>query len=333
MTESHPVKIGKEATVRELLKDEALHRLLADAKDGARGALARLLSIIERDDDSSRTLDHLLPLNTGNTILIGVTGAPGAGKSTLTSVLIGECRRSGNSVAVIAVDPSSPVSNGAILGDRVRMHSHSLDPQVYVRSMATRGWSGGLARAVPQAIRLLSATGWQVIIVETVGVGQVELEVVNLVDTTVVILNPGWGDAVQAYKAGLMEMANIYVINKADREGVSQTRADIQNLLSSQEARGWLPPVLETIATSGAGCGELWPTISRHREYLLEKGLLGPLCQQRTDHYFQEVLAKEIREKVKQTYMSDEFSSLRQQLLNNDIDIYTAIDLLLSRLQ
>jgi LAO/AO transport system kinase len=318
--------------VQKQLSNDELRRLLAEAQNGARGALARLLSITERDDGNSQTLDCLLPLDTGKAILIGITGAPGAGKSTLTSALIGECRRSGKSVAVLAVDPSSPVSEGAILGDRVRMHSHSLDLNVYVRSLATRGWSGGLARAIPQAIRLFSETGWQVIIVETVGVGQVELKVANVVDTTVVMLNPGWGDAVQAYKAGLMEIADIYVINKADREGVSRTRADILDLLSSKQATGWTPPVLETIATTGVGVESLWQEINNHRQYQEENELLDPLRRQRTDLYFQQVLDKEVRKKVIQVYRSDESASLRRQLLNNDIDVYSAVDLLLSLL-
>ncbi|MDG1785079.1 MAG: methylmalonyl Co-A mutase-associated GTPase MeaB, partial [Ilumatobacter sp.] len=193
--------------------------LFVDALEGDRGALARLLSLIERGDDEAREVGRLAYSRSGDGYTVGLTGAPGAGKSTLTSAIIGHLRSLELEVAVLAIDPSSPFTGGAILGDRVRMQDHATDPGVFIRSMATRGHLGGLSLATPEAVRLLDAIGRHWIVVETVGVGQVEVEVAGKADTTVVVVNPGWGDSVQANKAGLMEIADIFVINKADRKG------------------------------------------------------------------------------------------------------------------
>jgi LAO/AO transport system kinase len=246
--------------------------LLSLAEGGAAGdrrALARLLSFVERGGAPARELSRLTYPRSGDCYTIGLTGAPGSGKSTLTAGLIGEAlRETGSPVAVLAIDPSSPLSGGAILGDRVRMQEHALDHNVYIRSMATRGHLGGLAAAVPDAVRVLDSAGWPLVFVETVGVGQVEVEVAATCDTIVVVLNPGWGDAVQANKAGLLEVADVLVINKADRPGVRETKRDLVHMLQLTGEMSWMPPIVETVASSGEGTGALWQAISAHRAHL-----------------------------------------------------------------
>ena len=243
--------------------------LFASALQGDRGALARLLSLIERGGNDARTIGRLTYPKSGNGYTVGITGAPGAGKSTLTSAVIGNLRAQGVQVAVLAIDPSSPFTGGAILGDRVRMQDHATDTGVFIRSMATRGHLGGLSLATTEAIRLLDAVGCPWILVETVGVGQVEVEIAGKADTTIVVVNPGWGDAVQANKAGLMEIADIFVINKADRKGADETRRDLEQMLDLSDLAhdAWRPPILQTTATSGEGVEELWNTVAQHREH------------------------------------------------------------------
>ncbi|MHB8244687.1 MAG: methylmalonyl Co-A mutase-associated GTPase MeaB [Acidimicrobiales bacterium] len=242
---------------------------------GDRRSLARLLSLVERGGSPARELSRLTYPRSGASYSVGLTGAPGAGKSTLTGQLVTEAlKRTGSPVAVLAIDPSSPLSGGAILGDRVRMQEHALDPNVYIRSMATRGHLGGLAAAVPDAVRLLDAAGWPLVLVETVGVGQVEVEVAGTCDTIVVVLNPGWGDAVQANKAGLLEVADVLVINKADRPGVTETRRDLVHMIQLTGEMEWTPPIVETVASSGDGIHELWAAICTHREHLDSEGRL-----------------------------------------------------------
>lgn len=252
--------------------------LLAEASEPSSGsasrrALARLLSLVERGGAPAREIGRLTYARAGSAYSIGLTGAPGAGKSTLTGGLVGEALRRGNEkVAVVAVDPSSPLSGGALLGDRVRMQEHGLDTNVYIRSMASRGHLGGLAAAVPDAVRVFDALGWPLVLVETVGVGQVEVEVAGTCDTVVVVLNPGWGDAVQANKAGLLEVADVLVINKADRPGVRETRRDLKHMLQLSGELEWAPPIVETIASTGEGIGELFDAITSHREHMEETG-------------------------------------------------------------
>ena len=250
--------------------------LFASAVNGDRGSLARLLSLIERGGDDARTIGRLTYPKSGNAYTVGITGAPGAGKSTLTSAVIGNLRAQDVQVAVLAIDPSSPFTGGAILGDRVRMQDHATDTGVFIRSMATRGHLGGLSLATTEAIRLLDAVGCPWILVETVGVGQVEVEIAGKADTTIVVVNPGWGDAVQANKAGLMEIADIFVINKADRKGADETRRDLEQMLDLSDLAhdAWRPPILQTTATSGDGVEELWNTVAQHREHSTTTGLL-----------------------------------------------------------
>lgn len=256
--------------------------LFAAACRGERRALARLLSVVERGGDPARQLGELAAPQAAEAAdsahTVGITGAPGSGKSTLTGAVVEHVRRGGDTVAVLAVDPSSPFTGGAILGDRVRMNDHANDDGVFIRSMATRGHLGGLALAAPEAVRLFIATGHPLVLVETVGVGQVEVEIAGWADTTVVVVNPGWGDSVQANKAGLLEIADVFVINKADRDGAGQTRADLRQMLEFSADRddraAWRPPIVDAVATEGRGIDELWDAVVGHRAWAVETGEL-----------------------------------------------------------
>ncbi len=254
---------------------DALLERVRGARD--KGALARLISLVERslaDNDFGEVGIGAAEVEEDGYAVIGFTGAPGAGKSTLVDRLIGSIRTREQEVAVLAVDPSSPFSGGAILGDRIRMQAHTSDPGVYIRSLATRGHLGGLSVAVPEVVRLLQRVGYPWILVETVGVGQVEVEVVGEADITVVVLNPGWGDSVQASKAGLMEAADVFVINKADRPGLRDTRRDLESMLDLGGSPN-PPPIVETVATSGEGVGKLLDSLVGMRAEMAASGELS----------------------------------------------------------
>ena len=246
--------------------------LLDAARSGDRSALARLLSKVERGGAEARSVSEVTYGLVGRATTVGITGAPGAGKSTLTSSLVREMRSADVAVGVLAIDPSSPFTGGAILGDRVRMDEHVLDDEVFIRSMATRGHLGGLSVAVPDAARVLDAVGMEWVLIETVGVGQVEVEIAGEADTTIVVVNPGWGDTVQANKAGLMEIADIFVVNKSDRAGVDETVSDLERMLSLRSGSQWRPPVIRTIATEGVGSAQLWAAIQQHGEWSRASG-------------------------------------------------------------
>ncbi len=303
-----------------------LLQLALGGESGDRRSLARLLSYAEQGGPTGRELSRLTFAREGSSYSVGLTGAPGAGKSTLTSCLIAEVRGStGGPVAVLAIDPSTPLSGGAILGDRVRMQDHALDRGVYIRSMATRGHLGGLAAAVPDAIRVLDAAGWPLVLVETVGVGQVEVEVAASCDTVIVVLNPGWGDAVQANKAGLLEVADILVINKADRPGVRETRRDLVHMLQLSTSLDWVPPIVETVASTGDGIHELWAAIGSHRAHLeahggLERRRLARLVQE-TERLTLELFAEEVGALIR-----DPESAIRADLVARLTDPAVAAD-------
>ncbi len=310
--------------------------LIQQARDGDRAALARLISIIERGGPAARAVSRVTHPLSGSAYTIGITGAPGAGKSTLTSALVRVVRDAGDEVGVLAIDPSSPFTGGAILGDRVRMGDHALDRGVFIRSMATRGHLGGLALATPEALRALDAAGLPWVIIETVGVGQVEVEITGSADTTVVVVNPGWGDAVQANKAGLMEIADIFVINKADRPGAEDTQRDLEQMLElgfgGADPSRWRPPVLATVASTGAGAPELWDAIRRHRQHLVDAGLLEPRRIARTTDELQRIVAAQLLERAKALAAGTRFEALRDEVLERTIDPWTAADRLLDDL-
>ncbi|MET0145643.1 MAG: methylmalonyl Co-A mutase-associated GTPase MeaB [Ilumatobacteraceae bacterium] len=306
--------------------------LFEAARSGDRAAKARLLSLVERGGDGARDVARLVAPVAGAAYTVGLTGAPGAGKSTLTSALIRLLRAAGEEVAVLAVDPSSPFTGGAILGDRVRMQDHATDPGVYIRSMATRGHLGGLALATPEAIRLLDALGHRWILLETVGVGQVEVEVAGRADTTVVVVNPGWGDSVQANKAGLMEVADVFVVNKADRPGVDQTRQDLEQMLSLSAAPddGWPVPILATVASTGEGVPELWAAVTAHREHAAATGVLERRRRHRLADELRTVVARRLEQRARDACSGERWDAITDAVLAGTVDPWSAADEMLA---
>ncbi|MCU0260958.1 MAG: methylmalonyl Co-A mutase-associated GTPase MeaB [Ilumatobacteraceae bacterium] len=301
------------------------------ALSGDRAAVARLLSIIERGGEPAREVGRLSHPRSGHGYTIGLTGAPGAGKSTLTSATIAHLRSLELEVAVLAIDPSSPFTGGAILGDRVRMQDHATDPGVFIRSMATRGHLGGLSLATPEAVRLLDALGRRWILVETVGVGQVEVEIAGKADTTVVVVNPGWGDSVQANKAGLMEIADVFVINKADRAGVDQTRRDLEQMLDLSElGHDWRPPIVATVANTGEGVSDLWDAVLRHRAHAEASGQLTRRRTHRLREELREIVVQRLYEKARDLTTGDRWDELTDEVLHHRVDPWTAADEMLA---
>lgn len=303
--------------------------LLAAASAGDRVALARLLSIVERGGAASHVLARLVYANPPP-YTVGLTGAPGAGKSTLTSRLIVAARGGWPSgepvdqVAVLAVDPSSPFTGGAILGDRVRMQDHATDPTVYIRSMATRGHLGGLALAVPEAVRVLGAVGMPLVIVETVGVGQMEVDVAAAADTTVVVVTPGWGDSMQANKAGLLEVADVFVINKADRPGVREARRDLEQMLDLSPPGDWRPPIVDTVASTGEGVAGLWAAVDRHREHLAGSGRLADRRRERLAQELRRVVTARLHQRAEALTAGAAFDAAVAAIGEGSLDPYEA---------
>ena len=305
--------------------------LFEAALAGDRGAVARLLSLIERGGEAGRAVGRLAYPRSGGAYTVGLTGAPGAGKSTLTSATIGHLRSRELEVAVLAIDPSSPFTGGAILGDRVRMQDHATDPGVFIRSMATRGHLGGLALATPEAVRLLDAIGRKWILVETVGVGQVEVEVAGKADTTVVVVNPGWGDSVQANKAGLMEIADVFVINKADRKGVDETRRDLEQMLDLSDLPhdAWRPPIVATIGSTGQGVPALWDAVLAHRAHADKSGVLAERRAFRTGEELREIVVNRLRERAREICTGARWDELTESVVQHRVDPWTAADSML----
>jgi LAO/AO transport system kinase len=263
--------------------------------------------------------------------VVGITGSPGVGKSTSTSALVGALRKAGKRVGVLAVDPSSPFSGGALLGDRVRMQDHDTDPGVYVRSMATRGHLGGLAWSTPQALRVLDAAGCDVILIETVGVGQSEVEIAGLADTTLVLLAPGMGDGIQAAKAGLLEIGDVYVVNKADRDGADQVRRDLKNMLrlSARPADAWQPPVLATSAVSGTGVDDVAATVAEHFTWLQGSGQLQARRVRRARDEIEAIALTQLRSRWGEVGARSELEALAAKVVAGESDPYAAADALL----
>ena len=308
--------------------------LFAAARQGDRVALARLLSIIERGGGGARAIGRLAHPHGGRAYTVGITGAPGAGKSTLTSRLVAAMRADDLEVAVLAIDPSSPFTGGAILGDRVRMQDHVTDRGVFIRSMATRGHLGGLALAAPEAVRVLDAAGLRLVLLETVGVGQVEVEVAGTADTTVVVVNPGWGDAVQANKAGLLEVADVFVINKADRPGANDTERDLRQMLELSNLGGdeWHPPIVRTVAATGEGAAELWDKVGEHRSFLETTGRLDERRARRLTDEVREIVVRRLERWAYQMSAGPEFDRLRDDVVERRLDPYSTADRLLAKL-
>ena len=304
------------------------NELFGAACAGDRAALARVLSLLERGDAVAREVGRLAYKKSGNGYTVGITGAPGAGKSTLTSSLIKHLRQQQLEIAVLAIDPSSPFTGGAILGDRVRMQDHATDPGVFIRSMATRGHLGGLSLSTPEAIRMLDAVGRAWILVETVGVGQVEVEIAGKADTTVVVLNPGWGDSVQANKAGLMEIADIFVINKADRKGVEETRRDIEQMLELSDLphEAWRPPIIATIGNTGEGVPALWDAVLEHRQAIETTGELKSRRDFRLREELREIVARRLEQRAREICTGEVWDGLQTQVLDKTLDPWSAAD-------
>jgi len=305
--------------------------LVSRALAGERQAVAKLISIVEAGGGPARDVIAMLHPHTGRAWSVGITGAPGAGKSTLTDKIVMHIRERGERVGVLAVDPTSPFSGGAILGDRVRMQGHATDPGVFIRSMATRGHLGGLALAAPQAVRVLDAAGMPWVLIETVGVGQVEVEVAAQADTTIVVVNPGWGDAVQAAKAGLMETADLFVVNKADRSGCEETVSDLEGMLALACEQAWRPPVLLTVATDGTGVSELMEAVIRHRAHLESDGRLAERRERRLRDEMRMIVAERLHERAGALCTGDRFETLLRAVSDRERDPFAAVDLLLDR--
>ena len=299
--------------------------LLTATRRGDRVALARLLSVVEAGGDAARAALTDLPVTVADgSWTVGITGAPGAGKSTLTNHVVAHLRQADERVAVLAIDPTSPFTGGAILGDRVRMQRHDTDPDVFIRSMATRGHLGGLSRAAPQAVRVLAAAGYGWVVVETVGVGQVEVEIAGAADTTVVVVNPGWGDGVQAAKAGLLEIGDVFVVNKADRAGVDATVHDLRSMLSLAGHRAWDPPIIETVATEDLGVAELLDALGAHRRHLETSGELAQRREQRIADELRALVLDRLAKRADDVCSGERFATVVRDVADGASDPYTA---------
>ncbi len=302
--------------------------LVERARQGDPAAVARLITLVEAASPVLREVMAALREHTGGAHVLGITGPPGVGKSTSTNALVSAMRGAGKRIGVLAIDPSSPFSGGALLGDRVRMGDHALDPEVYIRSMGARGHLGGLAWSTPQAVRVLDAAGCDVVIVETVGVGQSEVEVAGLADTTLVLLAPGMGDGVQAAKAGILEIGDVYAVNKADREGADRTRRELRTMLSMAERRdgAWRPPVLTTVASTGEGIEELLGELDRHAGWLAESGELTRRRTSRARREVEAIALATLRERWGHAGGGADLDALAGRVASGDVDPYTAAD-------
>jgi LAO/AO transport system kinase len=303
--------------------------LVTRAQDGDPRAVARLISMVEDASPRLREVAAALAPHTGRAQVVGLTGSPGVGKSTTTSVLVTALRKQGKRVGVLAVDPSSPFSGGALLGDRVRMQDHATDSGVFIRSMATRGHLGGLSWATPQALRVLDAAGCDVVLVETVGVGQSEIEVVSLADTTVVLLAPGMGDGIQAAKAGILEVADVFVVNKADRDGADQTVRDLRYMLSlgerrEQDGSTWKAPIVRTIASKGEGIDGVVDALDEHREWMAKSGERDRRRQRRAEAEIEAITLEQVRARIGDVRGSVNLPELAKRVVAGELDPYTA---------
>jgi len=303
--------------------------LVESARAGSPRAVARLISLVEDGHPALREVMAALAPHTGRAHVIGITGSPGVGKSTSTNALVGAFRARGQRVGVLAVDPSSPFSGGALLGDRVRMQDHALDPEVYIRSMASRGHLGGLSWTTPQALRVLDAAGCEVILVETVGVGQSEVEIAGLADTTIVLLAPGMGDGIQAAKAGILEIGDLFVVNKADRDGADATVRDIRHMISlgdRTEPNLWRPPVVKTVAAQDEGVDEVMESIDKHFAWMESTGVLRERRVRRAGDEIEAIALQALRQRMGDLRHGNGVDDLAAQVVDGSTDPYAAAD-------
>jgi LAO/AO transport system kinase len=300
------------------------------ARDGDPRSVARLISLVEDASPALREVAAALAPHAGRARVIGLTGSPGVGKSTSTSVLVSALRKRGSRVGVLAVDPSSPFSGGALLGDRVRMQDHATDAGVFIRSMASRGHLGGLAWATPQAVRVLDAAGCDIVLVETVGVGQAEVEVASTADTTLVLLAPGMGDSIQAAKAGILEVADVLVVNKADRDGADQTVRDLRAMQAlggrHSEPGAWRPPIVRTVAARGEGIDDVLAAMDKHAEWLAESGEGGRRRLARAAAEVEAIALAALQERIGDLHGSEALDTLAARVVAGDLDPYAAAD-------
>jgi LAO/AO transport system kinase len=303
---------------------EAIER----ARAGDARALARLVSLAENGSPELRTVMKALAPLTGHARIVGLTGAPGVGKSTVTAALVAAYRERGLRVGVLAVDPTSPFTGGALLGDRVRMQEHATDPGVFIRSMATRGHLGGLAQAAPLALRVLDAAGFALLLVETVGVGQAEVEIASLADTTLVLVAPGMGDAIQAAKAGILEVADIFVVNKADKPSAQETVRDLRTMIAmaAHGAGDWKPPIVSTVAVQGEGIGELAGRVDAHWSWLESSGQLDARRRARAREEITAIAVAELRQRVGGLPGDAQLDDLAARVAAGDLDPFAAAD-------
>jgi LAO/AO transport system kinase len=300
--------------------------LLEPLRRGQHRALGRAISWMENGHAGARELMAQVWPHLGRAAVIGITGSPGAGKSTLTDQLARALRAEGQRVGILAVDPTSPFTGGAILGDRIRMQRISADPGIFIRSMATRGALGGLARATQDAIDLLDAAGWDVVIVETVGVGQDEVDVVSCVQTCCVVLVPGMGDEIQAIKAGIMEVADIFIVNKADRDGVDKVESEIQAMKSLGSLKDWDPPAMRTVAFQGEGIAELLEKTREHGAWLKAHGGFERKARERARLRFGSLLAEEAARRARARAGAGKVENLIQSIADRILDPYAAVE-------
>jgi LAO/AO transport system kinase len=320
---------GLAGQVRRSADPEAL---ITAARSGDPRSLARLVSLVEDESAELRRVMKVIAPLTGHAHIVGLTGSPGVGKSTVTGALVRVYRDAGLRVGVLAVDPSSPFSGGALLGDRVRMQDHATDDQVFIRSMASRGHLGGLSWATPQAVRILAAAGFDLVLIETVGVGQAEVEIASLADTALVVVAPGLGDSIQAAKAGILEIADIFAVNKSDRPGAHEVVRDLRSMLAmaSYGANDWKPPIVSTSAATGDGIADLAAAIDKHRDWLAASGQLGERRLGRVREEISAIAVGELRQRMGGLPGQPRLDELAGRVLAGDLDPYSAADELIS---
>jgi LAO/AO transport system kinase len=306
--------------------------LIAAARLGDPRSLARLVSLVENESGELRRVMKVIAPLTGHAHVVGLTGSPGVGKSTVTAAIVRLYRERGLRVAVLAVDPSSPFSGGALLGDRIRMQDHATDDQVFIRSMASRGHLGGLARATPQATRILAAAGFDVVLIETVGVGQAEVEIASLADTALVVVAPGLGDSIQAAKAGILEIGDVFAVNKSDRPGAQEVVRDLRTMLAMARyaAGDWRPPIVSTTAATGDGIADLVAAVDKHRDWLTETGRHDERRLRRVREEISAIALGELRQRMGGLPGESRLDELAGRVLTGDLDPYAAADELVS---